>query len=56
MHVENVYFDLEPLQVRFTHAKKGSDRFVPILPSLTQEFRIHLVAHRAGHLFETRPP
>lgn len=53
VRVEDVYFALDPPQVRFTHAKKGSDRFVPILPSLAQELRTHLVARRAGHLFET---
>jgi integrase/recombinase XerD len=48
---EDVFFDEQ--MVLTAKAKGGKSRYVPILPSLAQELRIHLGDRTTGYLFET---
>jgi integrase/recombinase XerD len=43
----------EFIQIRISHAKRQSTRFVPILPGLAHELRTHLNGRRSGYLFES---
>jgi integrase len=38
---------------RLFHAKRGADRYVPILPALADELRTHLRGRHTGFLFES---
>ena len=53
VQVEDLRLDADPPQLHVTHAKGGSDRYVPMLPSLAQELRTHLRGRRTGYLFES---
>jgi len=53
VRVEDLHLDSDPPQIHLVHAKAGSTRYVPILPSLAQELRTHLQARRRGYLFES---
>jgi len=52
LQVAEVFFDEQMLLI--THAKGGKQRYVPLLPELTQELRTYLRDRTAGYLFETR--
>ena len=51
--VEDLFLDDDPPQIHVTNAKGGANRYVPILPALTQELRTHLQTRRRGPLFES---
>ena len=51
--VQDLHLGLKPAQVEITHAKMGSDGYVPIMPALAQELRTHLGSRRSGFVFET---
>ena len=51
LQVTDVYFDEQMLLI--THAKGGKQRYVPLLPELTQELRTYLRDRATGPLFET---
>lgn len=53
IRVEDLLVDGDPPQIHLTHAKRGSDRYVPILPALADELRTHLQGRRTGFLFES---
>jgi len=42
LRVEDLLLDGDPPQIHITHAKRGADRYVPILPALADELRTHL--------------
>ena len=42
IRVEDLLLDGDPPQIRLIHAKRGADRYVPILPALADELRTHL--------------
>src|SRR3989442_375186 len=51
LQVADVFFDEQMLLI--THAKGGKQRYVPLLPELTQELRTYLRDRTTGPLFET---
>lgn len=51
IQVPDVYFDEQMLLL--AHAKGGKQRYVPLLPELTQELRTYLRARTTGPLFTT---
>jgi integrase/recombinase XerD len=53
IRVEDLLFGSDPPQVHITHAKRQSDRYVPILPALADELRTHLQGRERGFLFES---
>ena len=44
IRVEDLLLDGGLPQIHITHAKRGADRYVPILPALADELRTHLQA------------
>jgi integrase/recombinase XerD len=42
IQVKDLHLDADPPQIYIAHAKRDAKRYVPILPSLTQELRTHL--------------
>jgi integrase/recombinase XerD len=53
IRVEDLLLDGDPPQIHITHAKRGADRYVPILPALADELRTHLHGRQTGFLFES---
>lgn len=53
LRVEDVHLDGDLPQIHIVHAKRQSDRYVPILPSLAQELCTYLNGRRRGYLFES---
>ena len=53
IRVEDLLLDGDPPQIHITHAKRGADRYVPILPALADELRTHLQGRQTGFLFES---
>lgn len=51
LQVANILFDEQMLLI--AHAKGGKQRYVPLLPELTQELRTYLRDRTTGFLFET---
>jgi integrase/recombinase XerD len=51
LQVADVFFDEQMLLI--AHAKGGKQRYVPLLPELTQELRTYLRDRTTGFLFET---
>jgi integrase/recombinase XerD len=51
IQVEDVFFDEQMIRIR--QGKGGKQRYVPILPELTQELQTHLRGRAKGYLFET---
>lgn len=51
IRVEDLFFDEQMLLI--TQAKGGKQRYVPLLPALTQELRTYLQDRTTGYLFET---
>ena len=44
LRVEDLLLDGDPPQIHITHAKRGADRYVPILPALAATSRRSLAA------------
>ncbi|WP_027891155.1 tyrosine-type recombinase/integrase [Calidithermus chliarophilus] len=53
LRVQDAHLDGEAPHVYVHRAKKGSVRYVPILPALAQELRVHLAGRSRGYLFES---
>jgi len=53
IRVEDLLLDGDPPQMHIIHAKRGADRYVPILPALADELRTHLRGRQTGFLFES---
>jgi integrase/recombinase XerD len=53
IRIEDLHLDGDPPQIFFSHGKKESNRYVPVLPALAQELRTHLNGRHQGYLFET---
>ena len=53
IRVEDLLLGGDPPQIHITHAKRQSDRYVPILPALADELRTHLQGRERGFLFES---
>jgi len=53
IRIEDLHLDGDPPQIHLRHCKKGSNRYIPVLPTLAQELRTHLDGRRRGYLFET---
>ena len=53
IRVEDLLVEGDPPQIHLPHAKRGADRYVPILPALADELRTHLQGRRRGFLFES---
>jgi integrase/recombinase XerD len=53
IRVEDLLLDSEPPQIHIVHAKRKSDRYVPIMPALADEIRTHLQGRQTGFLFES---
>lgn len=53
LQVADLHLALDPPQMRITHAKGGSDGYVPLLPGLAQELRTHLDGRSRGFVFES---
>ena len=53
IRVEDLLVEGELPQIHLTHAKRGADRYVPILPALADELRTHLQGRQRGFLFES---
>jgi integrase/recombinase XerD len=53
IRVEDLFLDHDPSQMHMVHAKRGADRYVPILPALADELRTHLQGRQTGFLFES---
>src|SRR2546427_12684200 len=53
IRVEDLLVEGDPPQIHLTHAKRGADRYVPILPALADELRTHLQGRQRGFLFES---
>jgi len=53
IQVTDLYLSLHPPQIYLSHAKGGSDGYVPVLPALAQELQTHLAGRRRGYLFES---
>jgi integrase/recombinase XerD len=45
--------DEGPPQIHIIHSKRGTDRYVPILPALADELRTHFHGRQTGFLFES---
>lgn len=52
-HVEDLLLDGYPPQIHIVYAKRGADRYVPVLPALADELRTHLQRRQTGFLFES---
>jgi integrase/recombinase XerD len=50
IRVEDLLLDGDPPQIHIIHAKRGADRYVPILPALADELRTHLQGRQSGFL------
>jgi integrase/recombinase XerD len=53
IRVEDLLLEGDSPQIHITHAKRGADRYVPILPALADELRTHLQGRQTGFLFES---
>jgi integrase/recombinase XerD len=53
IRVEDLLLDGDPPQIHIVRAKRGADRYVPVLPALADELRTHLQGREAGFLFES---
>jgi integrase/recombinase XerD len=53
IRVEDLLLGSDPPQIHIAHAKRQSDRYVPILPALADELRTHLQGRARGFLFES---
>ncbi len=53
IRVEDLLVEGDLPQIHLTHAKRGADRYVPILPALADELRTHLPGRHRGFLFES---
>ena len=53
IRVEDLLLNGDPPQMHIIHAKRGADRYVPILPALADELRTHLQERQTGFLFES---
>ena len=53
IRVEDLLLDGDTPQIHIVHAKRGADRYVPILPALADELRTHLQGRQTGFLFES---
>ena len=53
LRAQDVHLDGEAPHIYVHRAKKGSVRYVPILPALAQELRVHLAGRSRGYLFES---
>jgi integrase/recombinase XerD len=53
IRVEDLFLDDDPPQIHIVHAKRGADRYVPILSALADELRTHLQGRQTGFLFES---
>jgi len=53
IRVEDLLLDDDPPQIHITRAKRGADRYVPILSALADELRTHLHGRQMGFLFES---
>ena len=49
----DLLLDGDPPQIHILHAKRQSDRYVPIMPTLADELRTHLQGRHTGFLFES---
>jgi integrase/recombinase XerD len=56
IRVEDLLLDGDPSQMHIIHAKRGADRYVPILPVLADELRTHLQGRHTGFMFERNRP
>jgi integrase/recombinase XerD len=53
LRAEDAHLDGDAPHIYVHKAKKDSVRYVPILPSLAQELRVHLAGRTRGYLFES---
>jgi hypothetical protein len=53
IRVEDLLLDGDSPQLRIIHAKRGADRYVPILPALADELHTRLQGRHTGFLFES---
>ena len=53
LRAQDAHLDGEAPHLYVHRAKKGSVRYVPILPALAQELRVHLAGRSRGYLFES---
>lgn len=53
LRAQDVHLDGEAPHLYVHKAKKDSERYVPILPALAQELRVHLAGRTRGYLFES---
>jgi len=53
IRVADLLVDGDPPQIHLTHAKRGVERYVPIIPALADELRPHLQGRQRGFLFES---
>ncbi|GIW28900.1 MAG: integrase [Meiothermus sp.] len=53
LRAQDIHLDGEAPYIYVHKAKKDSVRYVPILPALAQELRVHLAGRTRGHLFES---
>lgn len=53
LRAQDAHLDGEAPHVYVHRAKKDSVRYVPILPALAQELRVHLAGRTRGYLFES---
>jgi integrase/recombinase XerD len=53
LRAQDAHLDGEAPHVYVHKAKKDSVRYVPILPALAQELRVHLAGRTRGYLFES---
>ncbi|MCX7741448.1 MAG: tyrosine-type recombinase/integrase [Meiothermus sp.] len=53
LRAQDVHLDGEAPHLYVHKAKKDSVRYVPILPALAQELRVHLAGRTRGYLFES---
>ena len=52
IRVEDLLLDGDPPQIHIIHAKRGSDRYAPILPAaLADELRTHLQGRQTGYFY-----
>lgn len=51
--LKDLLLDGDPPQIHILHAKRQSDRYVPIMPTLADELRTHLQGRHSGFLFES---
>jgi integrase/recombinase XerD len=53
LRAEDAHLDGDAPHIYVHKAKKDSVRYVPILPALAQELRVHLAGRTRGYLFES---